>query len=90
MLGLEGRGGQDQGFSDCVQDRGAGGGAGGRADGGGGGVGGGRERLIIQHRKPVSSRYNPATQLDVHLVIFSLIRHGHFQTSGFIWLSPQN
>ena len=68
MIGLEGVGGQDTSFAECVQDRVAGR-AGGRIGGGGGGVGGGRERFTIQHCKPVPSRYNPATKLDVHLVI---------------------
>ena len=68
MIGLEGVGGQDTSFAECVQDRVAGR-AGGRIDAGGGGKGGGRERFIIQHCKPVPSRYNPATKLDVHLVI---------------------
>ena len=68
MIGLEGGGGQDTSFAECVQDRVAGR-AGGRIDVENGGVGGGRERFIVQHCKPVPSRYNPATKLDVHLVI---------------------
>ena len=68
MIGLEGGGGQETSFAECVQDRVAVR-AGGWIDAGGGWVGGGREMFIVQHCKPVPSRYNPATKLDVHLVI---------------------
>ena len=67
MIGLEGGGGQETSFAECVQDRVAVR-AVGWIDAGGGWVGGGRERFIVQHCKPVPSRYK-ATKLDVHLVI---------------------
>ena len=67
MIGLEGGGGQDTSFAECVQER-VDGRAGGRVDARSGGVGGGREGFIIQHCKPIPSRYNPTAKLDVHLV----------------------